>query len=268
MAADDLDDLRRGDPLQDSLAWELYFWEHWKREDEGVVSFNRKRIDHFLERDREGGGRPAFLDEVEHYAGGVDGKRLLNIGAGRDLLLERLLERGCHVTEVDVVLEPLLYLRERGAQSCVCCDARRLPFADNAFDVCTSFGSLHHMWPIRNALSEMLRVTDGHVHLNEPNSLALTRLALLLPRLLRSRLKRWYSEGHSRSPYEACISPTALRRAVQESGGRVVSLTFPRSSWVSGDAVGLRRIVRYANMAAVAVLPFTSSHFNAVVRQS
>jgi SAM-dependent methyltransferase/uncharacterized protein YbaR (Trm112 family) len=268
LAGDDLHELRLGDPLQDSLAWEFYFWERWKNEDEGVVSFDRGKIDRFLERDREGGGRLAFLDEVERYAGGVEGKTLLNIGAGRDLLLERFLERGSFVVEVDVVLEPLVYLRERGAQLCVCCDARRLPFANDTFDFCTSFGSLHHIWPIQDAVSEMIRVTQGHVHLNEPNSFALTRLALRLPPLIRSRLKRWYSEGQSRSPYEDCISPNALRRAVKKSGGRIVRLSFPRSSWMSSDAGGLRRMVRYMNMAAVAVLPFTSSHFDAVIRRS
>ena len=268
LAGDDLNALRQGDPHEDSLTWEFYFWEHWKQQDEGVVCFDLDKIDRFLEQDREGGGRLAFLERVEKYAGGIDGKIMLNVGAGRDLLLERVLQRGCAVVEVDVVLEPLVRLRERGAHLCVCCDARRLPFSSGAFDCCTSFGSLHHIWPIEGALSEMMRTTNGHVHLNEPNSLALTRLALHLPPALRSRLKRWYSEGHSRSPYEAPIHPKAVRRAVRESGGRVVSLTFPRSSWVSESAAGLRKLVRYVNMAAVAMLPVTSSHFDAVIRSS
>jgi SAM-dependent methyltransferase/uncharacterized protein YbaR (Trm112 family) len=268
LAGEDLDELKRGEPLEDSLAWELYFWEQWKRQDEGIVSFDRARIDRFLEQDREGGGRLAFLQEVERFANGVQGKTLLNVGAGRDLLLERFLERDCSVVEVDVVLEPLTYLRRRGAHLCVCCDARRLPFANGAFDVCTSFGSLHHIWPIEDAVREMMRTTRGHVHLNEPNSLALTRLALRLPAPVRNRLKHWYSEGHSRSPYEACIDPRALRRAVVTSGGRVVRFSFPRSSWVSSGASGLRRAVRLANMAAVALLPFTSSHFDVVIRGS
>jgi uncharacterized protein YbaR (Trm112 family) len=266
LTSDDLESLKLGDALQDSLSWEMYFWEHWKGEDLGVIDFDRHKIDGFLEVDREGGGRLAFLSKVVKYARGVRGKSLLNIGAGRDLLLERFLDEGCRVTEVDVILEPLVYLRRRRAHLCVCCDARQLPFENSAFHVTTSFGSLHHIWPIDETIAEMVRVTDGHVHLNEPNSYALTRLALSLPAALRNRLKGWYSEGHSRSPYEGCISPLAVKRAVVRARGRTVNMSFPRSSWVSPDARGLRKLVRLASMAVVGLLPFTSSHFDAVVR--
>jgi SAM-dependent methyltransferase len=268
LASDALAGLKEGDERLDALGWEIYFWEQWKAEDLGVVNYDRRKIDAFLECDTEGGGRLDFLRRVSEEAGGLSGKVALNIGAGRDLLLERFLDAGCRVVEVDVVLEPLALLRRRGAHLCVCCDARKLPFDDGAFDVATSFGTLHHIWPIEEPLRELLRVTRGSVHVNEPNSYALTRWALRLPAGVRNRLKRWYSEGQSRSPYESCISPRAFRRSVSRASGRVVELSFPRSSWVSRGSGGIRGLVRAANLLLLDVLPFASSHFDAVVRRT
>lgn len=265
LAGDALESLKEGDSTLDALGWEIYFWEEWKRMDEGVIDFDRARIDAYLERDTEGGGRLAFLRRTRDAAGGLAGRVVLNVGAGRDLLLERFLEEEARVVEVDVVLEPLVRLHRRGADLCVCCDARKLPFEDAAFDVTTSFGTLHHIWPIEEPIAEMIRLTRNHVHVNEPNSYALTRLALRLPSPIRNRLKRWSAGDHSRSPYEGCISPREFVRAVDRAGAEVVSLSYPRSSWIPEGATGLRRAVRTSNMLVLRAFPFASSHFDAVI---
>ncbi len=266
MTADQLGEFRQGQP-DDALGWEILFWERWKNEDAGFLEFDPARIEEFLARDTEGGGRLGFLDEIRSRVGSLAGKRLLNIGAGRDFLLELLRETGGEVTEQDTVLEPLRLLKGRGAAFCICGDARQLPFKDNSFDIVTSFAVLHHIWPIDRPLAEMLRVLKpgGFAFFNEPNAYALTRAGLLLPKGLKRRLKKMYSGDDTPSPYEHSIDPFKFRRIVTRQGGRVDRLSFKRTSWISPDAAGMKKFLRTLNIAAVRLCPLASSHFSAAV---
>ena len=268
MTADQLGKFRQREP-DDALGWEILFWERWKNEDAGFLEFDAESIEDFLTRDQEGGGRLGFLDEIRSRCENLEGKKLLNIGAGRDFLLERLGERGCEVIEQDTVLEPLGLLKGRGSSFCICGDARRLPFADNSFDIVTSFAVLHHIWPIEEPLAEILRVLKpgGLAFFNEPNAYALTRAALILPNALKRRLKKMYSGDDTPSPYECSINPYQFRRAVRAFGGEVADFSFKRTSWISPDARGLKRILRTVNLAAVRLFPVVSSHFSAMVRK-
>jgi uncharacterized protein YbaR (Trm112 family) len=267
LSGDQLSSVReRGGELQDAIAWEALFWEQWKQDGQGYSAADGIKVARALAEDDEGGGRLPFFAEVRAKCAAANAK-LLNIGAGRDFLLEHALGSGLQVVEQDIVLEPLLYLQQRGASFCVCCDARALPFGDRTFDTATAFNVIHHIWPIEQPIAELLRVTAGYVHVNEPNYFSLIRAALILPRPLKNRLKRFYSGDYSHSPYEAVIDPRRFRRAVETADGQVTRLSFTRTSWIDKTSKGIKAALRSLNLLIVSGLPVFSSHFYAAFRR-
>ncbi len=256
------------DEMLDALAWEILFWEIWKETDHGFIHCDRKKIEKILFEDDAGGGRIGFFNKVLSSCGGdYSNKFLLNIGAGRDFLLERFIEAGFRVIEQDIVLESLLLLKERGASFCVCSDARVLPFKDNVFHIATSFEVLHHIWPIEQPILELMRVTSGYVHLDEPNVFALTRAALLLPNPIKYRLKRFYSGDYSHSPYETCINPYAFYEIVRRHHFQLMDLSFTRSSWIPKNSRGMKKLLRRINLVLAKIFPLLSSHFRGVIKK-
>ncbi|MBN1799623.1 MAG: methyltransferase domain-containing protein [Spirochaetales bacterium] len=267
LAGDELRSVREGNDLLDALGWEIFFWERWKQFEGGFLESTREKIEEYLENDSEGGGRLAFFRKVLSFNGDISAKRLLNIGAGRDYLLEKFLDKGCEVIEQDIVLESLVLLKNRGARLCVCCDARKLPFADNAFDMATSFNVLHHIWPVQEPVGELLRVTNGNIHCNEPNYFALIRLGLVFPGPLRRRLKKFYAGGRNHSPYEDSINPYLFKRIVAIAGGVCADLAFAKDSWIAKQSFGVKKILRIINLILVNIVSLTSAHFDAVIRK-
>jgi SAM-dependent methyltransferase/uncharacterized protein YbaR (Trm112 family) len=213
-----------GERDEGQLAWEYFYWSRWAGERSGEVGFlegDRDRINRFLKDPELGAGRLHFLMEVERAEGGLRQKLLLNVGCGRDLLLEHMLDRGCRVVEQDIVLDSLLAVKKRGAPFCVCGDLAELPIADNVVDVLTSFGVLHHVWPIRRPLAHVLRVLapGGGAHFAEPNAFALaTVVKSFLPGPLFKVLERLQREQVSPSPFERCINPYVLSSLFREMG--------------------------------------------------
>jgi SAM-dependent methyltransferase len=97
-------------------------------------------------------------------------ERMLDVGGGRSGLA-RLLYPDAEVVVLD--LDPAL--ADQGPQSAggfVCGDARRLPFADGAFDAVGLFDVLEHVQDDRAAAAEALRVTrpGGVVLLSTPTA--------------------------------------------------------------------------------------------------
>ena len=269
LTGDQLAAVRREENQQlDALSWELLFWEQWKGPEKKWHILDKETIEEYLARDTDSGGRLRFLGRVLSLEGNSGGKRLLNIGAGKDLILERLLSNGFNVVEQDIILDSLLLLKQRQAGFCVCCDARALPFKDDSFDVSTSLGVLHHIWPLEEPLSELLRVTTGNVHINEPNSFASTRAALILPGFVKRRMRAIFSGDHTHSPYEQTISPMAFKRLARGLGAQVVDYQFPRSGWIRPGATGMKRVFRIIEQAAVRSIPMLSSHFEIVLRKT
>lgn len=258
-------DLKQEGNLADALTWEILFWEKWSQYGKGFAEWTRERREEYLKVHDEGGGKAEFIRRTLALGGRG---RLLNIGAGPDWIMECFLEEGLEVVEQDIVLKSLLLLKSRGASFCVCCDGRTLPFADDTFDVSTAFGVLHHIWPLDEPLSELLRVTSGIIHCNEPNSLALTSAGLYLPGPLKRKLKNWYSGDYSHSPYEKSINPYAFKKIVKGCGGKIVDMHFPRSSWISGKSIGFKKWIRKLNLLLLHILPFISSHFDIVIRKA
>lgn len=254
--------------FSDSISWEILFWELWKEEDKdkGFLDFNLKKINNFLQNDIEGGGRLKYFEKVILNSKNLlNEKNLLNIGAGRDFLLEKYLFLGYNVIEQDVILESLIYLKQRGASFCICCDARELPFKNNSFNISTSFATLHHIWPIEKPISELLRVTNGYIHFNEPNYFSLTRVAFILPNYFRQKLKNFYSGDISHSPYEDVINPYLIKKIVQKKNAIIKEFIFTKTSWILDNNNIIKNILRKLNILFAYVFPIFSSHFNAII---
>jgi ubiquinone/menaquinone biosynthesis C-methylase UbiE len=91
--------------------------------------------------------------------------RILEIGCGRGVALP-VLERLCSPRRLvgldidgELLVEAADHLREQGAEAELCCgDARRMPFADESFDVIIDFGTLYHIARSQSALDEIARV--------------------------------------------------------------------------------------------------------------
>lgn len=91
------------------------------------------------------------------------GRRFLECGAASGRLPAHLAARGWDCTLIDLTQEGPRLARERLRQAGVCgkyatADMFHLPFADNSFDVVTSFAVLQYFSDIRPPLHEMMRV--------------------------------------------------------------------------------------------------------------
>ena len=252
------------------LAWEYFYWSRWageQGEDAGFLRGDRERIDRYL-GDRElGAGRLWFLEQVERAEGGLRGKLVLNVGCGRDLLLEHMLDRGCRLIEQDIVLDSLLAVRKRGAPFCICGDLAELPIADNVADIVTSFGVLHHVWPIRRPLTHVHRVLKpgGAAHFAEPNALALATVnKSFRPGPLFKMLERLQRDWAAPSPFERCINPFVMSGLLREIG-------FPRGGISRSFFHDMRGnpplAVRFLMQQLLRLLPGLSTRFYLAARK-
>lgn len=123
---------------------------------------NRAYYDDFAawyERDR-GQGYHQMLDDlevglIERYG---EGQRVLEVGCGTGLLLDRVRRFASYAAGMDLSAGMLARAQERGLPVTLG-DATALPYADASFDLVYSFKVLPHVADIRAALREMARVT-------------------------------------------------------------------------------------------------------------
>lgn len=129
-------------------------------------STTQKYYDDFSDRyeARRGGavrhGYHELLDHLEsdfvrHFG---SGKRVLEVGCGTGLVLERIREFTSSAQGIDLSPGMLEKARARGLDVTQG-SATELPFDDDTFDVTCSFKVLAHIPAIETALSEMARVT-------------------------------------------------------------------------------------------------------------
>jgi ubiquinone/menaquinone biosynthesis C-methylase UbiE len=107
-------------------------------------------------RDR---GYHALVDRLESelVLEHASGKRVLEVGCGTGLLLERIAPHAQRAVGVDLSTGMLAHARARGLDV-VEASATALPFPDHSFDVVYSFKVLAHVPDLRRALAEVQRV--------------------------------------------------------------------------------------------------------------
>lgn len=119
-------------------------------------------------------------------------KRILEVGCGRGIALP-VIERLCSPRllvgldiDPELLVEAAANLRHHGTAAELCAaDIRRMPFADEAFDVIIDFGTLFHIAKPQAASAEIARVlTPGGIFVHE------TMLSQLLSHPVRSRGRR------------------------------------------------------------------------------
>jgi SAM-dependent methyltransferase len=106
--------------------------------------------------------RPLFeavLDAAANALGGLDGRRLLDVGCGTGLVLRLAHERGASVTGVDVVpgMLELAAVAEPSAELHLA-DLQHLPLAADGFDVVTAVNALQFAADPVSAVGEAARV--------------------------------------------------------------------------------------------------------------
>lgn len=94
----------------------------------------------------------------------LDGKRVLDLGAGTGVASEVLVELDAEPVGVDLALAMLAHERSRRPPGVVA-DARALPFRDAAFDAVVAAFCLNHVPDVVGALEQCRRVTrpDGAI---------------------------------------------------------------------------------------------------------
>ena len=94
---------------------------------------------------------PLRLGYIEEHAGGLTGKRVLDVGCGGGILSEAMAERGAEVTGIDMGEAPLEVARLHLLESNLEVDYRRIPVEELAaeqpgsFDLVTCMEMLEHV---------------------------------------------------------------------------------------------------------------------------
>ncbi|MBI5515926.1 MAG: methyltransferase domain-containing protein [Deltaproteobacteria bacterium] len=204
----------------------------------------------WYERER-GRGYHGMIDDLELSVAEpfARGGRVLEVGCGTGLILERLARVASHATGLDLSPGMLEKARERGLDVHEGL-ATALPFPDDTFDLVCSFKVLAHVPDIRGALGEMVRVCrPGGVVLAEfYNPWSLRYLAKRLGPAGRVSDRRTEAEVYTRFD-----SPSDVRSMVPKNakllGFRGVRVLTPAA--VLHRLPGLSRALQVAERALV-----------------
>jgi ubiquinone/menaquinone biosynthesis C-methylase UbiE len=187
------------------------------------VKDNRAYYDDFSRHydDARGRGYHALLDdlEAECVRRWLPGARVLEVGCGTGLLLERVRRFAAGATGMDLSGGMLSRARARGLTVCRA-SAIALPYREGSFDLVFSFKVLPHIEALDQALAEAARVlTRGGIAL----------LEFYNPASLRGMWKRlrWWNQrvgsaSHDREVYTAYHTPEAARARARAAGLEVV----------------------------------------------
>jgi SAM-dependent methyltransferase len=140
--------------------------------------------------------------------------RILDVGCGTGESRQLYIDHAADYVGIDLASQALGIAREKfPGDTWMCCDAREVPFADEAFDVVAYSSVLHHIPDFQKALVEGFRILrpGGYAFAFDPN---LLHPAMALFRYPKSPL---YS-AHGVSPNEAPLMPRRLRSAFNDAG--------------------------------------------------
>ena len=191
----------------------------------------RAERDHFWFR----GLRRFMAPLIEQASGGVTAPRILDCGCGTGYNLT-VLRRYGRTVGIDLTWTGLSYAYARGERAIAQATAAALPFADQTFDVVTSFDVIYalHDRDERAALDEMYRVLKpgGHLVVNAAamdvlkgnHSVLALEVRRYSRRSLRQRLERVGFDVRRLSYTNASIFPiVAGLRLLQRVSGHVES---------------------------------------------
>jgi protein-L-isoaspartate(D-aspartate) O-methyltransferase len=127
-----------------------------------------RRINYGGYRYMEGRWEKVARAMVEQY-GIKPGDRILDIGCGKGFLLYDFTKvvPGIEVTGIDISEYAIANSKEEVKDRLICCDATKLPFEDNSFDLVFSLNAFHnlHCYDLDKALREMERVGKQHKYI-------------------------------------------------------------------------------------------------------
>lgn len=114
---------------------------------------------------------PLRLDYIAGHAGGLEGKRIVDVGCGGGILSESMAEKGAQVTGIDMGEAPLSVARLHQIESGVEIDYRQMPAEELAeeeagtFDVVTCMEMLEHVPDPSSVIRACARLVrpGGHV---------------------------------------------------------------------------------------------------------
>ena len=182
--------------------------------------------------------RGAWIGDTEYrllkrLLAAAGGNTLLDVGCGTGYFSRRFASDGLSVTGIDPSPALVSFARAQrtGDETYLVGDARRLPFPDGSFDVCASVTSLCFIQAQERALSEMLRVTRGHLVLG-----VLNRHSLLYRRKGMNGGTGAYRGAHWHTP-------TELRRLLASQHARGIrirsAIYLPNGGLVARAVEGL-----------------------------
>jgi len=96
---------------------------------------------------------------------------LLDIGSGRGVFLYSLMRDipTVKITASDIKSKCVDDIKDYYDIDCKLCDARKLPFEDESFDVITALECLEHMEDYEETIKELIRVAKNNVIISVPS---------------------------------------------------------------------------------------------------
>jgi 2-polyprenyl-3-methyl-5-hydroxy-6-metoxy-1,4-benzoquinol methylase len=178
------------------LAWTpeyvARFWDYWSARPDHHAHYFTYQV---------GRGVCRFLQQV----GPLEGRYVLDYGAGPGYLVEQLLRCGAYVSAVEYSEQCVADLNRRFRcdrfwESAELFDGRRLPWEDHRFDIVCCLETIEHLLPehLNAVLRELLRVVrpGGIVLLTTPNAEDLRAQTVFCPQCCHEfhrwqHLRRW-----------------------------------------------------------------------------
>jgi SAM-dependent methyltransferase len=171
----------------------------------------------------------------------MDGRMVLEVGAGSGRDSVALARRGARVVVVDYVMSSFAVVREQARAAgvgilCVCADARRMPFRDRTFDLVFHQGLMEHFREPLPLVRENFRVIrpGGHCLIDVPQRYHIYTAV----KHVMIGLNRWFAG------WETEFSPGELARLMRSAGFEIQRIGgdwMVPGFWYRSLRYGLRR---------------------------
>lgn len=143
----------------------------------------------------------------------AESPRLLDVGSSVGCVIEAAMERGWDAMGTDVSASAVEFCRERKLP-CRLFEGNALPFADNSFDVLTSWHVIEHVANVEATLADWFRVLrpGGVMALETPDA------SSPMVRLRGSKYRKFWAPEHTYT-----FTPATLATFIQRAGFTVLA---------------------------------------------